>query len=310
MKCAACAWRYKMKLFAPEYYKDFVCIADKCKHSCCIGWEIDIDSDTMEKYEEYKGSYAKELKESIDKSAEPQFKLDENERCPHLNERGLCNLILNVGEDFLCHICREHPRFYNDTPHGREVGLGMACEEACRIILGSDKYMNILSVGECDGIIDDQLLDTPGYRKEIYAILSDRTIAYSKRLDLIAEKYGLGNMPDIKICLDLVNEFEYLDQEHKKLFESFSWNAQISPEAELCLERALAYYIYRHLAECYYKEEICQAVGLCLFWERLLASLISVGIEPQLAARIVSEEVEYSEDNTEAVKGIFGAERA
>ena len=25
-----------MKLFAPKYYKNFVCIADRCRHSCCI----------------------------------------------------------------------------------------------------------------------------------------------------------------------------------------------------------------------------------------------------------------------------------
>ena len=32
----------------PNYYDKFKCIADRCKHSCCIGWEIDIDDDTME----------------------------------------------------------------------------------------------------------------------------------------------------------------------------------------------------------------------------------------------------------------------
>lgn len=40
-----------MKLYAPEYYKNFKCIADKCEHSCCIGWEIDIDEETLKKYE-------------------------------------------------------------------------------------------------------------------------------------------------------------------------------------------------------------------------------------------------------------------
>ena len=34
----------------PNYYDKFKCIADKCRHSCCIGWEIDIDDDTMELY--------------------------------------------------------------------------------------------------------------------------------------------------------------------------------------------------------------------------------------------------------------------
>ena len=39
-----------MKLYAPEYYKKFRCIADRCEHSCCNGWEIDIDSATLARY--------------------------------------------------------------------------------------------------------------------------------------------------------------------------------------------------------------------------------------------------------------------
>ena len=30
----------------PDYYPLFHCIADRCRHNCCIGWEIDIDSRT------------------------------------------------------------------------------------------------------------------------------------------------------------------------------------------------------------------------------------------------------------------------
>ena len=64
-----------MKLFAPKYYKDFVCIADKCKNSCCIGWEIDIDDDTMKKYRNLTHSYAKTIKDSIDVDGTPHFKI-------------------------------------------------------------------------------------------------------------------------------------------------------------------------------------------------------------------------------------------
>lgn len=39
-----------MILRVPSYYKTFQCIADKCEHSCCIGWEIDIDEDSYEYY--------------------------------------------------------------------------------------------------------------------------------------------------------------------------------------------------------------------------------------------------------------------
>ncbi|MBE6783732.1 MAG: hypothetical protein E7536_06940 [Ruminococcaceae bacterium] len=28
-----------MKVFVPQYFDEFTCIADKCPDTCCIGWE-------------------------------------------------------------------------------------------------------------------------------------------------------------------------------------------------------------------------------------------------------------------------------
>ena len=42
-------WRKDEKNI-PDYYNKFHCIADQCKDSCCIGWEIMIDPDSYEKY--------------------------------------------------------------------------------------------------------------------------------------------------------------------------------------------------------------------------------------------------------------------
>ncbi len=40
-----------MKLRVPQYFKQFHCIAGNCKESCCsAGWEIDIDEETAELY--------------------------------------------------------------------------------------------------------------------------------------------------------------------------------------------------------------------------------------------------------------------
>ena len=102
-----------MKLYAPSYYKDFVCIADKCQHSCCIGWEIDIDDESARKYATLDTDYGQCINSSIDFDDIPHFRLGDDERCPHLADSGLCNIICELGEDFLCDICREHPRFYN-----------------------------------------------------------------------------------------------------------------------------------------------------------------------------------------------------
>lgn len=34
----------------PDYYERFHCIADRCRHNCCIGWEIDVDEDALAAY--------------------------------------------------------------------------------------------------------------------------------------------------------------------------------------------------------------------------------------------------------------------
>ena len=65
-----------MKLYAPQYYKDFRCIADRCRHSCCIGWEIDVDEDSLAFYEGLEGEYAPAIRASIDTADTPHFAED------------------------------------------------------------------------------------------------------------------------------------------------------------------------------------------------------------------------------------------
>ena len=73
----------------PEYYKEFSCIASRCRHNCCIGWEIDIDPETAEKYRDVGGERGERMKNFIEWCGEPHFILGEGERCPFLNERNL-----------------------------------------------------------------------------------------------------------------------------------------------------------------------------------------------------------------------------
>ena len=291
-----------MKLYAPKYYNDFKCIADKCTHSCCVGWEIDIDPYTLEKYSTLSCGYGDTIKQSI-VGDEPHFCLGENERCPHLDKQGLCKIITELGEEYLCDICREHPRFYNETPLGKEVGLGMACEEACRIILSSDCYQSMVELGTADGEETDAEIDTVSFRGEVYSILSNRAIPYSARLEKIYAKYGV-NPADFSDSdwHATIDSLEYLDPAHKELFLGYSSDITAPKEQELYLERALAYFIYRHCAEAYDYEELIARLGFCLFCERLLTSLaITPKSDIFLLARTISEELEYSTDNTDTI---------
>lgn len=292
-----------MKLYAPRYYKKFRCIADKCEHSCCIGWEIDIDRPTFEKYQKLQNSYAPSILKSISLDGSAHFKLCQGDRCPHLDERGLCRIILNAGEENLCDICREHPRFYNFSSVA-EAGLGMSCREAARVILSSPDYDVMEQIGDLDCKEDTPFFDAIAERKALYCILRDEKTEYNSKLKRIYREYGIDVGED-ENWREAIGSLEYLDIAHKEMFLCYSHS--LRPEdADDLLERALAYFVYRHCTEAYDKADFCARLAFCLFCERLLASLICVKKARSLQdiaviASIISEEIEYSEDNTDAL---------
>lgn len=300
-----------MKLFAPTYYQDFACIADRCRHSCCIGWEIDVDADTIQVYDALTEGYGQQIRDSINMEDTPHFRLCTGERCPHLDGTGLCRIITNLGEGYLCHICREHPRFYNDTNGGKEVGLGMACEEACRLILSSNDYRKMVEIGEIGGGVEEIDFDAAVHREQVYAILSDDSLPYTRRLELIAGEYDVSlSVKSDEECRELLNSLEYLDEAHRALFGVYSSDLSTPEGLEKPLERALAYFIYRHATAAWDGDGFRAAVGFALFCERLISSVaraegvcdVTGMIE---VARAVSEELEYSEENTGEIKFIF-----
>lgn len=292
-----------MKLYAPSYYKNFKCVADKCSHSCCVGWEIDVDEKTLEKYRNLQNGYKKEITESVSLEGTPHFKLSHGERCPHLDENGLCKIILNLGEDYLCDICREHPRFYNFTDVV-EVGIGVCCPEAAKIVLSSPDYQLFECIGDLPAEEYGLSFNAREHRDQIYGILKDKTLCYSERLEKIYRSYEIEKGADGR-WLEIINSLEYLDVNHKKLFLSYSANRRPSG-ADCYLERFLAYLIYRHTAEAEDRLDFASRLSFCLFCERLLASLISEKNAEALEEIIplavaVSEEIEYSDENIEAV---------
>ncbi|MBQ8431520.1 MAG: flagellin lysine-N-methylase [Clostridia bacterium] len=296
-----------MKLYAPKYYSHFSCIADRCKHSCCVGWEIDVDEESLRAYAALEHPYGKTLMASISREDTPHFCLTAGERCPHLEPNGLCRVILELGESYLCEICREHPRFYNDTSRGREVGLGMACEEACRLILSSDGYGEWIEVGEVSGEALPEDFAAAEHRDRWLALLADGSRSYAARLEELCKTCGI----DLSSVTDaawraLLDSLEYLDETHRAWFSCFS-TAAPTDARELWLERALAYFLFRHCARAEDAWDLRARAGFCLFCERLLASLAeSRGVDSLeamiLLAQTVSEELEYSEENTAAIR--------
>jgi len=145
-----------MKIIVPDYYKEFKCIADKCQHTCCKGWEVEIDDVSLERYSDI--AY---INEKIERTQDNHFKLIEDEKCPFLLESGLCDMIVNFGEEMICQTCADHPRFRNFWSDRIEMGLGLVCEEAAGIILSKETPMALEVLSEDmdaeDGADEDEI---------------------------------------------------------------------------------------------------------------------------------------------------------
>ena len=122
----------------PDFYFDFQCKADKCLHSCCKNWEIDIDDESISRFKNLPENESAEIFANIQDMDGSCFKLKDDGCCPFLEESGLCRLIKKYNEDFVPYICREHPRFYNEYETYCECGLGLSCEETVSLICEED----------------------------------------------------------------------------------------------------------------------------------------------------------------------------
>ncbi len=281
-------------MLAPRYFENFYCTADKCTHSCCIGWEIDIDESTLAYYKSLPAHIGERILKTVQFNADGAcFQLTPDKRCKNLDKHGLCRIYQALGHEGLCDICREHPRFYHETDRA-EAGLGAACMAAAALILSSDAYDEFICL---DGDHTPIPLATDFHvgqeRAALYKILSNRSRPLTERLADLTACYG--NAAPLPL-----DKLEYLEEAHRSLFlRAASADTPIPAELESTCERFLAYLVYRHASPTRYLIDFARAVRLSLALLSLFAALVTAeGLTPIAAAVALSEEIEYSEDNT------------
>ncbi|MBE7015788.1 MAG: hypothetical protein E7417_03070 [Ruminococcaceae bacterium] len=168
-----------MKEVTLECFKNFRCTADACKDNCCIGWEIDIDEDTLKYYNTLTGDMSVRLKSGIATCGTPHFITDERGRCPFLNSSNLCDIIISLGEDKIPYICKNHPRFFTMLSDRVEMGIGLCCPEGARLLLSSKDKLQTHIDYEYDGSTDSIITYT---RDIAFSILQNRNYPLSVRL--------------------------------------------------------------------------------------------------------------------------------
>ncbi len=300
-------------LYAPRYYSEFQCTADKCRHSCCVDWEICIDEETYGKYGQL-NDILKTVKVCDDG---PCFELCENGRCPHLNGNGLCNIILNHGEEYLSEICRSHPRFFNCVSTGRiEVGLGIVCEEACRLILEDEKSFSLCKI---DDIPDDDVeyvcfeFDPIPDRNRIIAAIEDSENCFDEKLSALKAEFKIHEPYSIGEWVKHFLSLEILDVEWERSLKSMCKTLGACDhlaEYNGYYERLLTYFVYRHVSIAEDFDNLRARLAFAILSVEMIRALFEADTEhrPERLrdwARRYSAEIEYSEDNTDELIFIF-----
>ena len=265
----------------PDFYERFCCLAGACRHSCCRGWEIDVDEQSAAFYEALPGSLGDQLRRSIEHGDEgAHFLLTADGRCPFLRGDGLCELILKLGEDALCDICALHPRFYEDVGETELCGLGLSCEAVCALLLERKAPLRFLD-------------DESGEAFEFARLLS--------RLGFPAQEQALayGGEKPSEAFLDRLAETEAIDGHW--LSELAALRAVLpglTMPKDARYDRVLQYFLYRQLE----RAEDWGLDALVRYAQESTAFLAAqdamAGFDPEHLRRY-SEQIEYSTENVE-----------
>lgn len=148
------------KTRVPAYLKDFRCIGSPCEDNCCIGWDVDFDKKSYQKYAKIKdGELGKLFSTSVKPNADSysddvdfaSVRLRKNKVCAFLNEEHLCKIQLRFGETYLSNVCATYPRYTNHVNDVYEHSATVSCPEAARIILGNPLGISFVMGEEIHG---------------------------------------------------------------------------------------------------------------------------------------------------------------
>ncbi len=296
----------------PDYYNDFLCIADKCKHSCCIGWEIDVDDSAYNLYKSLNTPFGDKILKSVtgDKTSR-HFILGTDDKCPFLDKNGLCDIIKELGEEALCNICKDHPRFRNFFDDRVEIGLGLCCEAAAELILSRKNKTELIHRGDFKK--DEFFL----LRNKIFEIIQDRDYTIDERIEKLFENFGVDiSDKSLSEWLDIYLDLERLDPSWETLLENAkgggfpALDEELSEDISIASEQLLFYFVYRHIADGLYDGYLYERIAFAVLSLRIITALWQNAGDLSLNALIdlsrrYSLEIEYSDENIEKVLALL-----
>lgn len=213
-----------MKVRVPHYFDQFSCTGSRCPDTCCVGWMIEIDEASYQRFMSMEGEFGERIRKNILEREDGHFfALNENGRCAFLNEKNLCEMVIKMGDAGLCSLCDNYPRVGVEFGGLREMGLSLSCPEVSRLVFSSSKPIcfgewfkeeEIQGTDYTKDVLFTSLMDL---RDVLFGILQNRELSIGERASLyIMMASRLQNI------LDEDSDEMKMSEKVQKLSEKFS----------------------------------------------------------------------------------------
>ena len=287
-----------MKFTTPSYYQDFKCTNSSCNDNCCkAGWNILIDNKTLKKYNSIPNSFGKLIRENICKTDDGYYiKMNSKCVCPFLNEKGLCNIILNKGENYICETCKNHPRFFNYLCDRTEMGLGLCCEEVCRLFLDQKtitRFITTGSGGKLKGIDKENF----NLREKSFMICYE-SADYKTCINNLKNEFNLNDINLINTITK--SNLEFIGEDYSHILNSIQQEKKDNHTfSNVELINLILYFIYRYSFANNYVAKFCQIVNFAIFSIEIIKATEQNFSNKIDCIKEFSKQIEYSEQNVQ-----------
>lgn len=123
-----------MRILHPSVFTGFSCLMGECPLTCCAGWSIDIDPESLARYRALGGEAGRKILQRLRKrEGSYSFAITAQGRCIFLDTEGMCGMQKELGAEMLCETCRFFPRLSWNAGSYLQFSMDLACPEVCRM---------------------------------------------------------------------------------------------------------------------------------------------------------------------------------
>lgn len=299
-----------MILRTPTFYKDFKCIADECPDSCCQGWEVDADCESLEYYKTISG----EIRERIDSVLDSDefgntiFRLADRKRCPFLNSENLCDMHIAIGGEHTPYTCRMFPRFVNDYGATREMGVSFSCPVAADMMFDLTEPMSFAdepddlppSLNEIDAQTYFYLVKA---RKKAFETVQDRSLPVNQRLINLLD-FAVDIQKDLEEYDEGGDSIDFFDVFKNPELINPEWTEKVENRTtkpvsdKIFNENIASYFIFRYFLEAAIDYDVLSKAKMAVIG----VLIVTYFGEDSWTIHLWSKETEHSQYNMDRYK--------